>query len=94
MDLRESSPGIHVCLVHPGVVATDFGQSALHGGADSRKMPFAQSPEEVAGVIDDPRPDVYTRPTFQQQVVGYSPPRTLRMIEAAPPCARPRAQQR
>ena len=39
--------GIHVSLVSPGPVATDFGVNALHGGVDSRKYAGAQAPEEV-----------------------------------------------
>jgi NADP-dependent 3-hydroxy acid dehydrogenase YdfG len=75
MELKATHPGLQVSLVSPGVVATEFGLHALHGGADSRSMPFAQSAEEVAqviaGVIEHPRSDVYTRPQFQPQVVAY-----------------------
>ena len=56
MELRASHPGIHVSSVHPGVVATDFGKNALHGGIDSRQFPNAQSAEEVAQVISGHRP--------------------------------------
>ena len=66
MELRESFLDIHVSLVSPGVVATDFGLKALHGGPDSRSLPMAQPVEEVAAVIveviERPRADVYTRP--------------------------------
>ena len=59
-------PGITVSVVHPGVVATEFGVRSLHGGVDSRQIPGAQSVDEVgdviAGVIEEPRADVYTRP--------------------------------
>jgi NAD(P)-dependent dehydrogenase (short-subunit alcohol dehydrogenase family) len=75
MDLRETFPDIHVSCVHPGIVATEFGVNARHGGVDSRSFPGAQSREEVAAVIrnviDTPRADVYTRPEGQQMVVGY-----------------------
>jgi len=67
--------GIHVTLVSPGVVATEFGQSALHGGADSRSLPFSQTAEEVADVIvraiEAPVGDVYTRPESFGQVAAY-----------------------
>mgnify|MGYP002648259031 CR=1 FL=1 len=60
-------------LVDP--VATDFGTNALGGGPDSRRMPNAQSPEEVAAVIHEllehPRGDVYTRPEYHEQVLGF-----------------------
>jgi NADP-dependent 3-hydroxy acid dehydrogenase YdfG len=75
MELRSQHPGIMVTSVHPGVVATDFGLQALHGGPDSRALPQAQSAEEVAEVIaqtiERPRADVYTRPGAQQMVVAY-----------------------
>jgi hypothetical protein len=61
--------------VHPGIVATDFGANALHGGPDSRQFPGAQTAQEVAeviaSVIESPRPDVYTRPSAQQLIVSY-----------------------
>ncbi|KAH3756624.1 SDR family oxidoreductase [Pelomyxa schiedti] len=67
--------GIHVTSVHPGPVATDFGNNAVHGGPDSRTFQGAQSPQEVAGVIVDavlhPRADVYTRPGYQAHVSAY-----------------------
>lgn len=74
MELAEQ-PNIHVTAVHPGVVATEFGLRALHGGFDSRSLPGAQTPEEVAAVIvetiERPRADVYTRPEAKQMVLGY-----------------------
>jgi NADP-dependent 3-hydroxy acid dehydrogenase YdfG len=74
-ELAQSHPGIHITLVSPGVVHTEFGLNALHGGVDSRALPNAQSAEEVAAVIADviahPRPDVYTRAGAQERVVSY-----------------------
>ncbi len=75
MELAKEHPGIMVTTVMPGVVATEFGVNALHGGMDSRRFPTAQSAEEVAAVIADaiahPRADVYTRPEGRQRVVDY-----------------------
>ena len=34
VELRQSAPGIVVSAVHPGVVATEFGSHARHGGPD------------------------------------------------------------
>ena len=89
MELRASHPGIHVSSVHPGVVATDFGKNAKHGGMDSRAFPGAQSAEEVAGVIADviarPRADVYTRAGAQQMVVGYYAAEDMGEAEQRPP---------
>ena len=75
MELQETHPGIQVSLVTPGVVRTDFGAHALHGGPDSRELPYSQSAEEVAeviaGVIDSRRPDVYTRAGSHDRVASY-----------------------
>ena len=49
--------------------------NASHGGPDSRKMPAAQTAEEVAAVIADvirrPRADVYTRAGAEKLVQAY-----------------------
>jgi len=75
MEHAESHPGIVFSLVSPGVVRTDFGKNAMHGGPDSRQLPYSQSAEEVAGVIADViesrRNDVYTRAGSRDRVVEY-----------------------
>src|SRR5207244_2038540 len=92
VDLRASFPGIQVSTVIPGVVATDFGVSARHGGPDSRTLPFAQPVEEVAQVIADliehPRAEVYTRPMYRQQVAAYYSAEDVAELESKPPFAR------
>jgi NAD(P)-dependent dehydrogenase (short-subunit alcohol dehydrogenase family) len=74
-ELADTDPGIHVSLVSPGIVRTEFGVNAVHGGPDSRGLPASQSAEEVAAVIAQviasPRPDVYTRPDGRQLVLDY-----------------------
>ncbi|MGZ3419715.1 MAG: SDR family oxidoreductase [Polyangiales bacterium] len=89
MELRATHPGIHVSVVHPGIVATEFGLNAKHGGMDSRKMPGAQSAEEVAaviaGVLENPRADVYTRPGAQQMIVAYYAAEDMGLAEQQPP---------
>lgn len=74
-ELQQSDPDIQVSLVSPGVVRTEFGVNALHGGPDSRELPFSQSAQEVAAVIarviESPRPDVYTRSGSRQRVLDY-----------------------
>jgi len=71
----ESHPGIVFSLVSPGVVRTEFGTNAMHGGPDSRSLPFSQSAEEVAeviaNVIEFRRNDVYTRAGSRDRVVEY-----------------------
>ncbi len=83
-DLAASHPGIAVSLVSPGVVRTEFGLNAVHGGPDSRTLPNSQSAEEVAeviaGVITSRAPDVYTRAGVKQMVLGY-----LDQLTADPP---------
>ena len=74
-EVQQTHPAIQVSLVSPGVVRTDFGKNALHGGPDSRQMTDGQTPEEVAAVIADMiesrRPDVYTRRGSRQRVTDY-----------------------
>ncbi len=74
-EVQAEYPGIHVTLVSPGVVRTDFGLNARHGGPDSRTFGESQSAEEVAaviaGVIASPRPDVYTRTGAHDRIVAY-----------------------
>ena len=73
-EVQATHPGIQISLVSPGVVRTDFGLHARHGGPDSRSFPGTQSAEEVAtviaGVIDTRQPDVYTRPA-QKMIADY-----------------------
>lgn len=74
-DLAAAYPGIAVSLVSPGVVRTEFGLKAMHGGPDSRQLPNSQSAEEVAeviaGVIASRVPDSFTRAGVKQMVLGY-----------------------
>lgn len=74
-EVQETHPGIQFSIVSPGVVRTDFGKNAIHGGPDSRELPDSQSAEEVAeviaGVIESRRPDVYTRKGAHDRVVKF-----------------------
>lgn len=74
-EVQETHPGIQFTIVSPGVVRTDFGLNAVHGGPDSRSLPNSQSAEEVAEVIADAvesrTPDVYTRKGVHEQITGY-----------------------
>jgi NADP-dependent 3-hydroxy acid dehydrogenase YdfG len=60
-ELKSSYPGIQISLVSPGVVRTDFGLNAVHGGPDSRTFPESQSAVEVAEV--SPASSRRARPT-------------------------------
>lgn len=74
-EVQATHPGIQFSIVSPGVVRTDFGLNARHGGPDSRSFPESQSAEEVAevivSVIESRLPDVYTRPGSRDRVAGY-----------------------
>jgi short-subunit dehydrogenase len=75
-EVQATHPGIHISLVSPGVVRTDFGLNARHGGPDSRTFGESQSAEEVAAVIvrviDTRQPDVYTRPAAKMVANYYA----------------------
>ena len=92
MELAADFPDIHVTTVMPGVVATDFGTSARHGGPDSRQLPGAQPVEEVARIIADaieqPRAEVYTRPEMQQFAAAYFGADDVAELERKPPFMR------
>ncbi len=66
---------IYATTVMPGVVATDFGKNALHGGVDNAQLPGAQPVAEVADVIadviDKPRAEVYTRAQMRELAARY-----------------------
>jgi NADP-dependent 3-hydroxy acid dehydrogenase YdfG len=78
VDLAASHPGIHVSLVMPGVVLTDFAKNALGeppqqfsgGGAAN-----PQSADEVAAVIvslvEHPQPEIYTNPALAELCRRY-----------------------
>ena len=89
VELRDEYPDIHTTTVLPGVVATDFGLNALHGGVDNRRLPNAQPVEEVAGVIadaiDHPIAEVYTRPQMRELAARYFAAEDVSVIERQPP---------
>ncbi len=74
-EVQQTHPGIQVSLLSPGVVRTEFGVRARHGGVDSRQLPGSQRAEEVAAVIastiDSRAPDVYTRAGAHDMVVKF-----------------------
>lgn len=74
-ELQAAHPNIQFSLVSPGVVRTEFGKNALHGGPDSRELPDSQSADEVAEaiarVMETRQPDVYTREGSRERVMSY-----------------------
>jgi NADP-dependent 3-hydroxy acid dehydrogenase YdfG len=89
LELAGEFPDIHITSFMPGVVATEFGNNALHGGHDSRALPNAQPVGEVAHVladlIDHPRAERYSRPEYAQLVARYYTADDVATVEAAPP---------
>jgi short-subunit dehydrogenase len=73
VELGASHPGVHVSLVLPGIVHTPFHERALHG--TPFVPPGGQSADEVAaaiaGLIDDPQPELYTMPALADSVRRY-----------------------
>jgi len=89
LEIRPAFPDIHLTTVLPGVVATDFGLNAKHGGPDSRNLPMAQPVDEVAQVIADaiatPRAEVYTRSNVIDFIGRYYSAPDVGVLEAGPP---------
>lgn len=76
-DLRTRYPDIHVTLVMPGMVATEFGRNAIGSPPDTPiySGPHVQSVEAVADVIgnaiDHPVAEVYTNPASADMALRY-----------------------
>ena len=69
MDLAATHPNIHVTLVMPGLVSTEFAQNAVYGTPPIRPGAGgapSQTAEQVAAaitaVIDHPVAEIYTNP--------------------------------
>ncbi len=81
MDLRAEYPNIHVSVVMPPMVTTDFAKNALYGtpmppgGFRPGSGAGAQTPEQVAaaivGLIDEPRAEIYTNPAQAEMAARY-----------------------
>ncbi len=82
MDLQSTAPGVHVTIVMPGVVTTEFARNA--GGPGSGPAPVirpggtplqAQTADQVADVIAEviahPVAEVYTNPAQPTVVQQY-----------------------
>jgi NADP-dependent 3-hydroxy acid dehydrogenase YdfG len=86
MDLRAQYPEIMVSAFLPGVVATDFGLNAMHGGPDSRTLPFAQPVAEVAAalwdLVEKPRAEGFTRPQAHKMIEDYYGAADIGVVEA------------
>jgi len=70
MELRKQHPDVHVSLVMPGVVTTEFARNALYSGGlplPPAALVHAQTAEQVAAqiadLIDDPKAELLTNPS-------------------------------
>ena len=79
LELRAAYPNIHVSVVMPGMVSSDFARNALHSAPPPpggfRSGATIQTPEQAAAAIveltDHPRPEVYTSPGQSEMVARY-----------------------
>jgi len=73
MDLQKEFPDIHISVVMPGAVTTDFGKNAIGGTPPVRPpagaVPQPQNAEEVAAamvsLIEHPRVEIFTNPVLE-----------------------------
>lgn len=78
MDLQREYPGIHVSLVLPGIVTTEFAKNAL-GGTPQGPPPTGpmrpQTPEEavapIVKLIEQPVAEIYTNPALLEIARRY-----------------------
>jgi|SRR5581483_4638937 len=74
VDLHRQCPDVHVTLVMPGLVTTEFGAHALHGSPPPPTL-GAQNADEVASAIvaaiDHPVAEIYTNPAHAAMAVRY-----------------------
>jgi NAD(P)-dependent dehydrogenase (short-subunit alcohol dehydrogenase family) len=76
-DLAQTHPGVHISVVMPGVVITDFQKNALGGTPPLRSgaLTQAQTADEAAaaivGLIENPVPEIYTNPAQAGMVARY-----------------------
>jgi short-subunit dehydrogenase len=76
VELRATHPGIHVTLLLPGAVATEFGLNSLGVAiVDNRKLPGAQpvegAAEAIVDVIENPRSEAYTSSFIADVIARY-----------------------
>ncbi len=76
-DLARTHPGIHVSLVMPGVVKTDFQRNArgatptLRVGAGTDGQTADEAAAAIVRLIEQPVAEIYTNPALAQTVVRY-----------------------
>jgi short-subunit dehydrogenase len=74
VDLARQHPGVHVTLVMPGLVRTDFQRNALGGSPALPPGTAAQAVEDAAAAIvqaiEHPVAEIYTNPGYASAVVA------------------------
>ena len=76
-DLAQTHPGIHVSLVMPGVVTTDFQRNALGGtppvrlGASTGTQTADEAAAAIVRLIEHPAAEIYTNSALAQTAVRY-----------------------
>jgi short-subunit dehydrogenase len=79
MDLQAGHPGVHVSVVMPGIVSTDFARNARGtgvpvappAGGPMRPQTAEEVAEVIARVIAHPAPETYTNPASPELARQY-----------------------
>jgi short-subunit dehydrogenase len=74
VDLHAKCPDVHVTLVMPGLVTTDFARNALGGAAPPSRTPGQTVDEAAAAIvqaIDHPVAEIYTNPVLAGMAAKY-----------------------
>jgi short-subunit dehydrogenase len=78
MDLKAQYPEIHISLVMPGVVTTDFSKNALGGAPQSfsgvrmmKPQNADEAAEAIVSLIHNPGAEIYTNPELADIAVKY-----------------------
>ena len=84
MEMRARHPGVHVSLVMPGVVLTDFARNVVgtprppvapspaFGGTVTQPQTADEVAEAIARVIAEPTLETYTNPASAAQALAYA----------------------
>ena len=78
MDIRAEYPDIHISLVMPGAVTTDFAKNAIGGrpqtipiGGIIKPQTADEVAQAIASLIDNPQAEIYTNPASPEIARQY-----------------------